>query len=202
MQPNRRALFAFGIPVALIVAFLIASVIAWIYIGLPSAKFDPLKMPAFFWYYRHDPIVLKAFGAGMGIGLFLAAITIWWFAKLKPPLHGSARFARESEIRRAGFRAANGIVLGKKGGKFLTFGGSEHCIVEAPRRATNGAIPTMRLRGIERMTTSTSVSATSVVTARAPADRSSGSIVSGPRELATFTSWPASLNLVTSVLPM
>ena len=45
MQPNRRALFAFGIPVALVVAFLIASVIAWIYLGLPSAKFDPLKMP-------------------------------------------------------------------------------------------------------------------------------------------------------------
>jgi type IV secretion system protein VirD4 len=138
MQPNRRALFAFGIPVALVVAFLIASVIAWIYLGLPSAKFDPLKMPAFFWYYRHDPIVLKAFGAGMGIGLFLAAITIWWFAKLKPPLHGAARFARESEIRRAGFRAASGIVLGKKGGKFLTFGGSEHCIVEAPTRSGKG----------------------------------------------------------------
>lgn len=138
MQPNRRTLLAIGVPIALIVAFLIASVVAWIYLGLPSSKFDPLKMPAFFWYYRHDPVVLKAFGAGMGIGLFLAAITIWWLARRKPPLHGAARFARESEIRRAGFRAANGIVLGKKGGKFLTFGGSEHCIVEAPTRSGKG----------------------------------------------------------------
>lgn len=138
MQPNRRALLLIGVPIALVVAFLIASVVAWIYLGLPSAKFDPLKMPAFFWYYRHDPVVLKALGAGMGIGLFLAAVTIWWLARRKPPLHGAARFARESEIRRAGFRAENGIVLGKKGGKFLTFGGSEHCIVEAPTRSGKG----------------------------------------------------------------
>lgn len=138
MQPNRRMLLAIGIPFALVVAFLIASVVAWIYLGLPSSKFDPLKMPAFFWYYRRDPVVLKALGAGMGIGLFLAGITIWWLARRRPPLHGAARFARESEIRRAGFRAANGIALGKKGGKFLTFGGTEHCIVEAPTRSGKG----------------------------------------------------------------
>ncbi len=138
MQLNRKTLLAAGIPLALIVAFLIASVVAWIYLGLPSSKFDPLKMPAFFWYYRHDPVVMKAFGAGMGIGLFLAAVAVWFLARRKPPLHGAARFARESEIRRAGFRAANGIVLGKKGGKFLTFGGSEHCIVEAPTRSGKG----------------------------------------------------------------
>ncbi len=138
MQPNRRMMLAIGVPIALVVAFLIASVIAWIYLGLPSSKFDPFKMPTFFWYYRHDPIVLKAFGAGMGIGLFLAAIPIWWLARRKPPLHGAARFAREREIRRAGFRAANGIVLGRRGGKFLTFGGTEHCIVEAPTRSGKG----------------------------------------------------------------
>ena len=74
----------------------------------------------------------------MGIGLFLTGITIWLLARRKPPLHGAARFARESEIRRAGFRAATGIVLGKKGGKFLTFGGTEHCIVEAPTRSGKG----------------------------------------------------------------
>lgn len=138
MQPNRRVLLAIGVPIALLAAFLIASVVAWIYLDLPSSKFDPLKMPAFFWYYRHDPVVLKALGAGMGIGLFLAAITVWWLARRKPPLHGAARFAREREIRRAGFRAAKGIVLGKKGGRFLTFGGSEHCIVEAPTRSGKG----------------------------------------------------------------
>jgi type IV secretion system protein VirD4 len=127
-----------GIPVGIVVAFLIASVVAWIYLGLPSAKFDIFKMPAFFWYYRHDPVVLKAVAGGALVGTIIAGLMLWWVAKQKPPLHGAARFAKEGEIRRAGFRASDGIVLGKKGGKFLTFGGSEHCIVEAPTRSGKG----------------------------------------------------------------
>jgi type IV secretion system protein VirD4 len=138
MQPRRGTILAAGIPVAIVLAFFVASVVAWIYLGLPSAKFDPFKMPAFFWYYRHDPVVLRAYGAGMVVGLVLTGIMLWWLLKQKPPLHGAARFAKEGEIRRAGFRADNGIVVGKKGGKFLTFGGSEHCIVEAPTRSGKG----------------------------------------------------------------
>jgi type IV secretion system protein VirD4 len=138
MPPRRGAVLALGIPVGIFVAFLITSVVAWIYLGLPSAKFNILKMPAFFWYYRHDPVVLKAFAAGALVGTIIAGFMLWWVAKQKPPLHGAARFAKESEIRRAGFRANDGIVLGKKGGKFLTFGGSEHCIVEAPTRSGKG----------------------------------------------------------------
>jgi type IV secretion system protein VirD4 len=138
MQPKRGTILAVGIPVAIVLAFFVASVVAWIYLGLPSAKFDPFKMPAFFWYYRHDPVVLKAFGAGMVVGLVLTGIMLWWLLKQKPALHGAARFAKEGEIRRAGFRADNGIVVGKKSGKFLTFGGSEHCIVEAPTRSGKG----------------------------------------------------------------
>jgi type IV secretion system protein VirD4 len=138
MPPKRGTILALGIPVGIVVAFLIASVVAWIYLGLPSAKFDIFKMPSFFWYYRHDPVVLKALAGGALVGLIIAGLMLWWVAKQKPPLHGAARFAKESEIRRAGFRADDGIVLGKKGGKFLTFGGSEHCIVEAPTRSGKG----------------------------------------------------------------
>ncbi|MGE6695035.1 type IV secretory system conjugative DNA transfer family protein [Sphingobium limneticum] len=146
MRPRRGTLLAFGIPLAIVFAFVIASVVAWIYLGLPSARFDIFKMPEFFWYYRRDPLVLKALGAGMIVGLLIAGLMLWWLAKRKPPLHGAARFAKESELRRAGFRASAGIVLGKKGRnlfgfgrrKFLTFDGSEHCIVEAPTRSGKG----------------------------------------------------------------
>ena len=109
MQPKRGAILAAGIPVAIVLAFFVASVVAWIYLGLPSSKFDPFKMPAFFWYYRHDPVVLKAFSAGMVVGLVLTGIMLWWLLKRKPPLHGAARFAKEREIRRAGFRAATHV---------------------------------------------------------------------------------------------
>ena len=138
MPPKRGTILALGIPVGIVVAFLIASVVAWIYLGLPSAKFDIFKMPAFFWYYRHDPVVLKALAGGALVGIIIAGLMLWWVAKRKPPLHGAARFAKEGEIHRAGFRADDGIVLGKKDGKFLTFGGSEHCIVEAPTRSGKG----------------------------------------------------------------
>lgn len=138
MPPRRGTLLAIGIPLGLAFAFVIASVVAWVYLGLPSAKFDALKMPEFFWYYRRDPLVMKALAAGMVVGLLISGLMVWWLAKRKPPLHGAARFAKEGEIRRAGFRADRGIVLGKKGGKFLTFGGSEHCIVEAPTRSGKG----------------------------------------------------------------
>lgn len=138
MQPKRGTILAVGIPIAVTFAFFFASVVAWVYLGLPTAKFDPFKMPEFFWYYRHDPVVLKAFAAGMAVGLVLTGLMLWWFLRRKPPLHGAARFAKEVEIRRAGFRADNGIVVGRKGSKFLTFGGSEHCIVEAPTRSGKG----------------------------------------------------------------
>ena len=138
MPPRKGLLIAAGLPVAMVLAFMVASVVAWIYLGLPSAKFDPLKMPAFFWYYRRDAVVLKALGAGLVVGLVLAGLMLWWIARRKPPLHGAARFAKESEVRSAGFRATSGIVLGRKGKHFLTFGGSEHCLVEAPTRSGKG----------------------------------------------------------------
>lgn len=132
------AALAAGLPFALVLVFLIASIIAWFVLGLPASKFDPLKMPAFFWYYRGDPVVLKALAAGLFGGSLVAGLLLFWFVSRKPPLHGAARFAREGEIRRGGFRANDGVVLGKKGGKFLIFGGNEHCIVEAPTRSGKG----------------------------------------------------------------
>ncbi|MGY4408868.1 type IV secretion system protein VirD4 [Bradyrhizobium sp. LB7.1] len=54
------------------------------------------------------------------------------------PLHGSARFASEREIKVAGLRSKEGVLLGRKGGALLCFGGSEHVLVYAPTRAGKG----------------------------------------------------------------
>lgn len=138
------AALAAGIPFALVLVFLIGSIIAWFVLGLPASKFDPLKMPQFFWYYRGDPVVLKALGAGLLAGSLVGGLLLFWFVSRKGPLHGAARFAKESEIRRNGFRAGDGIVLGRKSTglfgspKLLIFGGPEHCIVEAPTRTGKG----------------------------------------------------------------
>ncbi|MCK1333336.1 type IV secretory system conjugative DNA transfer family protein [Bradyrhizobium sp. CW9] len=54
------------------------------------------------------------------------------------PLHGSARFASEREIKAAGLRSKEGVLLGRKDGALLCFGGSEHVLVYAPTRAGKG----------------------------------------------------------------
>ncbi|WP_244430255.1 type IV secretory system conjugative DNA transfer family protein, partial [Bradyrhizobium liaoningense] len=55
-----------------------------------------------------------------------------------PPLHGNARFASEREIKAAGLRSKSGLLLGRKDGKMLCFGGSEHVLLYAPTRAGKG----------------------------------------------------------------
>jgi len=55
-----------------------------------------------------------------------------------PALHGSARFASEREIKAAGLRSPEGLLLGRKDGAMLCFGGSEHVLVYAPTRSGKG----------------------------------------------------------------
>ena len=127
-----------GIPLGLLIALAIASMIGWLILGLPVAAYDPLKMPQFVWYYRGDRQVVRAMAGGLvGGGLLLAGLIYALWAR-GAPLHGAARFASERELKRHGFRSASGIIVGRKGGRFLIFGGSEHVLVEAPTRSGKG----------------------------------------------------------------
>ena len=127
-----------AIPLGVLLTFAIASMIGWIVLGLPVAAYDPLKMPQFVWYYRGDPRVVKAMAGGLAGGVTLLAGLVYALWARGAPLHGAARFASERQLKRHGFRAATGIVVGRKGGRFLTFGGSEHVLVEAPTRSGKG----------------------------------------------------------------
>jgi type IV secretion system protein VirD4 len=135
---NGPILLIVGVPLALVMTAALASIVAWFILGLPAKAFDPLNIPNFFWYYRGDPHVVKAAAGGLLVGGIALAITLYMLWSRKSALHGEARFATESELRRHGFRAAQGIVLGRKSGKYITFGGSEHVIVEAPTRSGKG----------------------------------------------------------------
>ena len=139
MRPERgAATWLFGGPLALAMALIVASMIAWLILGLPVAAYDPLRMPAFFWYYRGDPHVVCGMAGGIAAGSLLLGGLIYALWARNPALHGAARFATERELRRHGFRSAAGIVVGRKRGRFLTFGGTEHVIVEAPTRSGKG----------------------------------------------------------------
>jgi type IV secretion system protein VirD4 len=132
------ARYLIAIPLGALIAFAIASMIGWVILGLPVAAYDPLKIPQFFWYYRGDPRVVRAMAGGLAGGIMLLAGLVYALWSRGAPLHGAARFANERELKRHGFRSTSGIVVGRKGGRFLTFGGSEHVLVEAPTRSGKG----------------------------------------------------------------
>ncbi len=127
-----------GIPLGLLIALAIASMIGWVMLGLPVTAYDPLKMPQFIWYYRGDPRVVKAMAGGLAGGFTLLVGLIYALWARGAPLHGAARFASERELKRHGFRSPSGIIVGRKGRRFLIFGGSEHVLVEAPTRSGKG----------------------------------------------------------------
>ena len=65
---------------------------------------------------------------------FLLAIII----NQKRELHGSARFAKNSEIKNAKLFSDNGIIVGKYQGKFLKFPGQQFVLLSAPTRSGKG----------------------------------------------------------------
>nr|WP_169477062.1 MULTISPECIES: type IV secretory system conjugative DNA transfer family protein [unclassified Novosphingobium] len=113
--------------------------IAVVGMGQFRSDIDPLKLPAYFWFYRHNHFVMMwllkgvciaAVGVGVAGALF--------FVKRAPKLHGSARWANNHEVRRGGLLDQEGILLGRRGKGFIQFGGTEHVLLEAPTRSGKG----------------------------------------------------------------
>jgi type IV secretion system protein VirD4 len=104
-----------------------------------SAHLDVSKAPAWFWYFRGDPKVQRWLSVGALASVAVGgALALSIARNLKPPLHGAARWANEGELRRHGLRAKAGIMLGRKGGRPLVFGGHEHVMLYAPTRSGKG----------------------------------------------------------------
>jgi len=117
----------------------LAAVIALAGLRRLSAHLDPAAVPAWFWYFRGDPSVRRWMALGALAALAGAAMLgLALLNSLRPPLYGAARWASEPEVRRAGLRAIPGILLGRKDGALLSFGGAEHVLLYAPTRTGKG----------------------------------------------------------------
>jgi len=137
--PLRAALGAAVALTVLAALLALAAAIALAGLGRLSAPIDPAAAPAWFWYFRHDPEVRRWAKVGLlssgGLGL---VVTLGVAAQIRRPLHGAARWASEAELRAAGLRSRTGIVLGRKDGRLLVFGGQEHVMLYAPTRTGKG----------------------------------------------------------------
>ena len=79
---------------------------------------------------------IQAIGAGLGLLIF-ALIGFKVFTGSEKP-YGDARFATEKEIQKTNLRNNQGVVLGKKNGKFLVNDGQTHVLVTAPTGSGKG----------------------------------------------------------------
>lgn len=134
-MPGQRNFWIIGLSVAggTLLSCAIAVLVALFGLGQIGSHTDLTALPAWLWYYRADPLLILWLKRGALAGAVVVGLLAIGILRRGPALHGTARFAREGEIRREGLRAAAGIVVGRKAGRFLIFGGSEHVLLEAPR---------------------------------------------------------------------
>lgn len=139
-MPVQRNFWMIGLSVAggTFLCCAIAVLVALVGMGQIGPNTDLTALPAWLWYYRADPLLILWLKRGALAGAVVVGLLAIGILRRGPALHGTARFAREGEIRREGLRAASGIVVGRKAGRFLIFGGSEHVLLEAPTRAGKG----------------------------------------------------------------
>ena len=140
-SPRGKIAIATGVVMlAMIVVAAIAVLFALFGLDQISGTMRWSQVPRFFWYYRGDPAVRTWLGRGAMIGGLIVVLCMLVLLRRGVSLHGAARFASEREIRKEGLRDSTGIILGRKGGRYLVFGGSEHVLLEAPTRGGNRAL--------------------------------------------------------------
>lgn len=107
------------------------------------------------WWYHHDayaPHVFDRAGMFAGVSGFVGcAAAIFgslWRARQSSNVttYGSARWAKDREIERAGLHRDIGVMLGTLGGRYLRHDGPDHVMAFAPTRSGKGVglvVPTL-----------------------------------------------------------
>ena len=113
------------------------------------SKADPLAAKvgvgtwwSYWQHYQLEPEIAKRlkFSAFLGVigGVVAPSVALVYMFRESRSLHGEARFATAGEIQRAGLIGKPGIIVGKRGNKFLTFGGLQFVLLAAPTRSGKG----------------------------------------------------------------
>lgn len=134
------AIVIIGIPWASGVTFLHVN-------GADPALAGPFSIIEYWKLYAHSSekfVRVSVQLCAIGPWALLAGVIGWAvIAKQNRPLHGAARFANTAEIRKAGLLDPKGgldktILVGKKNGRYLTYGGYQFVILAAPTRSCKG----------------------------------------------------------------
>lgn len=130
------------------VAWLLVLVLAWLWLSvwlfvlITKQPFYPLAWQdiAQFWLHGGSlgkPWLQARVAVGFG-ALVCGMLGLFEIYKERRSLHGDARFATFSEIKKAGLLAKKGILIGKAYGKYLVSGGQDFTLLAAPTRSGKG----------------------------------------------------------------
>ncbi len=146
MRPWKAVTAAVLLLCATVAAAYGAGYLIYLFLGLEG---HPLRWNTAWLYFAalDDPSYLPyAWRIKLGIGLGCAVPCLAWCALLAPLVrstwasestHGNARFAKASEIKKAGlFKATpESLLIGKHKGRYLWLGGAQHVITISPTRS-------------------------------------------------------------------
>lgn len=100
---------------------------------------SPLTSLQYWTHYGSNADVQHWLGMSSTLSFFALAVPIaLLIRRKKPSLHGDARFAKWSEVVRAGLTGEKGLIIGTLRGKYLLFGGPQHALLVAPTRSGKG----------------------------------------------------------------
>lgn len=132
----------------LITALVMAVIGVWAYLAggiflmAFDHKFEEATPLTIYQYWYHLGAVRQVqkwlyIASGVSLAVLLSPFMIF-FASAKKSLFGDARFAKQSEIKKAGLLGDKGIIVGKLGKNYLMFDGQQHAIISAPTRSGKG----------------------------------------------------------------
>jgi len=124
---------------ALVLSQYLAGCVLLALLHLDVRSAGPLTVARYSYYYGNSPSLRPKLLGASGLGLALIGISAGAaFLPRRRALHGDARFARRSEIARAGLLGKRGIILGALGSRCLMLGGQQGVCLAAPPRAGKG----------------------------------------------------------------
>jgi len=149
MRAKKSQAVWIGMSIAVLLAF---ATLAVCYVAgvlfLLANKTDPTRAGIFsifhYWqWYADDPVLLSKLRGSVGVaalaGFVIAPAALASSLRKRRSLHGDARFATGTELRKSGLLAADGgILLGRWGRKYISLPGQSFLMLCAPTRSGKG----------------------------------------------------------------
>ena len=90
-------------------------------------------------HHRTNEVLARGIGGGFAsIGIAIG-MSVWRAREAQTiTTYGSARWATNAEVRRAGLLQPDGVILGRHGRDYLRHNGPEHVLCFAPTRSGKG----------------------------------------------------------------